>query len=138
MATAAREPMPAEAFGEKTFYLDEFRAHTLCFAVALADCERPGGFEVLGRVAGELIANDSRVIILLGTPAGPPEAATGLQRVRRRLQRFLLNDETIHYFPAASGRRRAGDCFVDLTAAGVKNGSVTLLQAVWQVLRKRP
>jgi amino-acid N-acetyltransferase len=138
MAAAARKSMPVEAFGEKTFYLEEFRAHTLCFAVALEDCERPGGFEMLGRVAGELIANDIRVIILLGTSAGPPEAATRLQRIRRRLQRFLLNEETGRHFPGGGARRRARDCFVDLTAAVVKNGPEELLQTVWQLLRKQP
>ncbi len=30
-------PMPADDFGEKEFYLDEFHSHTLCFAVSLRE-----------------------------------------------------------------------------------------------------
>jgi hypothetical protein len=69
-------PPPAEEFGEKEFYLDEFHSHTLCFAVSLRDCEQAGGFESLGRVLAELIANETRVIVLLG-----------VRRARRRPSR---------------------------------------------------
>jgi hypothetical protein len=67
MATAVEAARAAkERFEEKDFYLDEFRARTLCFAAQLSDCEPLGGFETLGRVAHELMTNDTRVIILLG------------------------------------------------------------------------
>jgi hypothetical protein len=105
--------LPAEDFGEKEFYLDEFHSHTLCFAVALRDCERPGGFESLGRVLRELVANETRVIALLGVPARGRDLPAALGRVRRRLQRLVLTEETARRFPAVRGRCRAGDPYVD-------------------------
>ena len=87
MTRAQTAPVPASEFGEKEFYLDEFHAHTLCFAVTLRDCEQPGGFESLGRVLRDLIANETRVIVLLGVPERGRDLPAELGRVRRRLQR---------------------------------------------------
>src|SRR4029453_2681510 len=82
---AQTAPVPADELGEKEFYLDEFHSHTLCFAVALRDCEQPGGFEAVGNVLRELIANETRVIVLLGVPEGERDVRSALGRVRRRL-----------------------------------------------------
>ena len=131
--------LPTEDFGEKEFYLDEFHAHTLCFAVALRDCERAGGFESLGRVLRELIANETRVIALLGVPAGGRDPAAELGRVRRRLQRLVLTEETARRFPAVRGRRSAGESFVDLSRQRVGADDLAVsLTLSWLTLRKRP
>ncbi|MFN8641928.1 MAG: hypothetical protein U0802_09820 [Candidatus Binatia bacterium] len=127
--------MPPEDFGEKEFYLDEFHSHTLCIAAALRDCERDGGFESLGRVLRELIANETRVIVLLGVGARRDVAAE-LRRVRRRLQRWVLGEDAARRFPLVRGRRRAAESFVDLGAAGEDLDAT--LSAVWLTLRKRP
>ena len=125
--------LPAETFCEKEFYLDEFHSHTLCFAVDLGDCERPGGFEALGGVLRELIANETRAIALLGVPAGR-DRPTELRRLRRRLQRWVLADDAARRFPLVRGRRSAGESFVDLSGDGVD----TALTSAWVTLRQRP
>ena len=131
--------MPAEDFGEKEFYLDEFHSHTLCFAVALRDCEQPGGFEALGRVLRELIANQTRVIVLLGVPERGRDLPAELGRVRRRLQRLVLTEDTARRFPAVRGRRSASESFADLSRRGVGDQDlVASLTTAWLTLRKQP
>ncbi len=132
---ATQSPVPADEFGEKEFYLDEFRTHTLCFAVRLTDCER-AGFAVLGEIARELIANETRVILLLGVPA-PPDARACLQRARRQLQRLVLAENTAARFPTVRGRPTLTESFVDLTAEHAPD-LTSKLEAVWQTLRARP
>ena len=136
VATRAQSaPVPPEEFGEKEFYLDEFHSHTLCVATTLRDCERNGGFESLGRVLRELIANETRVIVLLGV-AGNRDMATELRRVRRRLQRWVLGEDAARRFPLVRGRRSAAESFVDLDAAGADLDAE--LSTAWLTLRKRP
>ena len=132
-------PVPAEEFGEKEFYLDEFHSHTLCFAVTLRDCERPGGFESLGRVVRELIANETRVIVLLGVPERGRDLHAELVRVRRRLQRLVLTEETARRFPAVRGRRSASESFVDLSRDRVGEDDLAVsLTVSWLTLRRQP
>jgi N-acetylglutamate synthase-like GNAT family acetyltransferase len=132
-------PLPADEFGEKEFYLDEFHSHTLCFAVRLRDCEQPGGFESLGRVLRELIANEARVIVLLGIPASGHDLAAELSRVRRRLQRYVLSEETARRFPAVRGHRSASDSFVDLSRRRVGEDDLAVsLTVSWLTLRQQP
>lgn len=132
-------PLPAEELGEKEFYLDEFHAHTLCVAVPLRECERAGGFEALGRVVRELIANETRVILLLGMPPRGRDARAELSRVRRRLQPLVLTDETARRFPAVRGRRSASDSFVDLTRDRIgEDDLAAALTLSWLTLRKQP
>ena len=136
MATRAQSAsMPPEDFGEKEFYLDEFHSHTLCVATTLDDCDRGGGFESLGRVLRELIANETRVIVLLGVGARH-DVATALRRVRRRLQRWVLGEDAARRGPLVRGRRSAAESFVDLDAAG--DDLDAMLSAAWLTLRKRP
>jgi N-acetylglutamate synthase-like GNAT family acetyltransferase len=131
--------VPVEDFGEKEFYLDEFHSHTLCFAVALRDCERPDGFESLGRVLRELIANETRVIALLGVPERGRDLPAELARVRRRLQRLVLTDDTARRFPAVRGRRSASESFADLSRRRVgEHDLVASLTTSWLTLRKQP
>jgi amino-acid N-acetyltransferase len=131
--------LPAEDFGEKEFYLDEFHSHTLCFAVALRDCERPRGFESFGHVLRELVANETRVIALLGVPARGRDLSGALGRVRRRLQRLVLTEETARRVPAVRGRRSASDSFVDLSRRRVGEDDLAVsLTLSWLTLRKHP
>ncbi len=137
VSTRARPvALPPEDFGEKEFYLDEFHARTICVAVSLADCEQPGGFETLGDVLRDLIANETRVIALLGVP-GARDSSAALGRVRRRLQPRVLAGDALRRFPLVRGRRSAGESFVDLSqaAAALTDGA---LAEVWLILRKRP
>ncbi len=128
-----------QEFGEKGFYLDEFRTRTLCFAVFLADCERPGGFETLGTVLRELIANGTRVIVLVGVPRPRTDGAASLQSVRHQLRPYLLLDDTVGCFPTTRGQPSAADSFVDFT--GDPGGDCDFgskLELVWQTLRAGP
>jgi len=122
-----------EDLGEKDFYLDEFHSHTLCFAVPLQDCERPGGFEVLGGVLRELIANETRAIVLIGV-AARRDRATALRGVRRRLQPRVLAEDAARRFPLVRGRRSAAESFLDLGGEDVD----AALTAAWVTLRRRP
>jgi amino-acid N-acetyltransferase len=132
-------PVSAEDFGEKEFYLDEFHSHTLCFTVPLRDCDRAGGFESLGRVLRELIANETRVIVLLGVPERGTDLSAELGRVRRRLQRLVLTEETARRFPAQRGRRSASESFVDLSRRRVGEDDLGVsLTIAWLTLRKQP
>ncbi|MEO8601602.1 MAG: GNAT family N-acetyltransferase [bacterium] len=134
MATRAQSAtVPAELFGEKEFYLDEFHSHTLCFAVALEDCERPGAIESLGSVLRELIANETRAIVLLGIPKGC-DRSTELRRIRRRLQRWVLAEDAARRFPLIRGRRSASESFVDLSGRSVD----AVLTTAWVTLRRQP
>jgi len=140
MATRAQTiTIAADEFGEKEFYLDEFHARTLCFAVALTDGERPGGFESLGRVLRDLIANETRVIVLVGVPERGRDLRAELGRVRRRLQRLVLTDDTARRFPAVRGRRSASESFVDLSRQRVGADELAAsLTIAWVTLRKQP
>jgi amino-acid N-acetyltransferase len=132
-------PIPTTEFGEKDFYLDEFHARTLCFAVSLRDCERPDAFAVLGQVVRELIANETRVIVLLGVPEHACDPGAALGRVRRRLQPLVLTEETARRFPAVRGKRSASESFADLSRHGAgAAGLGELLTVAWLTLRKQP
>ena len=140
VATRAQTvPVPAAEFGEKEFYLDEFHAHTLCFAVSLRDCERPGGFEALGRVLRDLIANETRIILLVGVAERGRDLPAELARLRRRLQRQVLTEETARRFPAVRGRRSASESFVDLSRGRVGADDLAVsLSLSWLTLRRQP
>src|SRR6476659_8903947 len=60
-------------FSEKEFYLDEFRGRTLLFAVHHDG--PPDALAALGAVARDLLANDTRVLVLLGGRAAVERAA---------------------------------------------------------------
>jgi amino-acid N-acetyltransferase len=138
VATRVRSvALPPEDFGEKEFYLDEFHARTVCVAVGIGDCEQPGGFETLGDVLRDLIANETRVIALLGLPAARDTAAA-LGRLRRSLQPCVLAGDALRRFPLVRGRRSARESFVDLTQAAAGALTDGALTAVWLILRKRP
>ena len=137
MATAAeRREAAVGGFEEKDFYLDEFRAHTLCFAVALSDCEQAGGFEMLGTVVRELIANDSRVILLLGVDAEHRSAASSISGVSKRLEPFVVCEQTANRFPRKRGGRKLGHCVLDLAVGGEDAGLP--LGDFWRILRAAP
>jgi amino-acid N-acetyltransferase len=131
--------VPAEEFDEKEFYLDEFHSRTLCFAAALRDCEQPGGFESLGTVLRELIANETRVMVLLGVPERGRDLPAELARVRRRLQRLVLSEETARRFPAVRGRRTTSESFADFSRRRVGADDLTAALTVsWLTLRRQP
>lgn len=135
---APHAPLPREDFGEKEFYLDEFRARTLCFAVNVVECDRRGGFEILGGVVRELIGNGTRIVLLIAVPESVNQSAE-LRRIRRRLQSYLATEETAGFFPNARGRAGIGDSFADLSGDCLSSRTVgKKLEVAWHSLRSRP
>ena len=123
---------------EKSFYLEEFRGHTVCLAVSLHDCQADAGFEGLTAVLRELIANDSRVLLLLGVPTGTERRATLLGRLRRRLEAHLIDESTGPWFPSVRGRRSLKESMLDLSGADWQHALSAQLVPIWTTLRSRP
>jgi amino-acid N-acetyltransferase len=110
----------AVVFDEKEFYLDEFRGRTLVFAV-----HHDGGSErlrVLGEALRDMLANDTRVIVILGGAAARGKA--GLRALLRPLPPIPAVTEP----PVLS--------LGEAPAAGTIDSSFLL--AVWEVLRTSP
>lgn len=127
---------PAQEFGEKSFYLDEFRAHTLCIAASLASFERMRSLETLGDLISELVLNDTRVIVLLGVAPGD-DLPERLKQVRRRLRRVALQEKPQAWFSPAR-RRSLREAVLDFTAEAGRADLREVLGRAWRVLRRRP
>jgi N-acetylglutamate synthase-like GNAT family acetyltransferase len=131
MATR-RARASAPIFTEKEFYLDEFRGRTLLFAVHHDGAPEP--LRAVGEVARDLLANDTRVLILLGGPAARGRAAL------RAISRGLASPRSD---AAALPRpQAAGDPPVltwrDADRASTSAIPETLLLNVWRILRAGP
>jgi N-acetylglutamate synthase-like GNAT family acetyltransferase len=126
-------------FDEKSFYLEEFRAHTLCVSVSLSECERPGGFTALGKVLRDMLANETRLIVLIGSGARPATGNQAVAETRRRLRPFALSDRTAQLFPNQKGRHSLQASFVDLRVGrDLVDPDEPPVSVVWNVLRKQP
>lgn len=109
--------------GEKNFYLEEFRQRTLVLAVEAVALRRVAARRRLAGVVGELVNNQTRVVVVLGGESRDPvEVRDWLQLPpRARARRSALGgraprQDTLAWDPAAV------------------NGG---MQRVWQVLRGR-
>ena len=127
----SRRPSTA-VFSEKEFYLDEFRGRTLLFAVHHdGPAER---LRLLGEVARDLLANDTRVILLLGGAAARGRA--GLRALDRALAALPAAQA-----PLPLVQRPLMDApVVTLDAATLAAPEIpeTLLLDVWRILRAGP
>jgi len=136
---ARRHKAGGAQFDEKSFYLDEFRGRTLGFAVRLSDCRRRGGFAALGGVLRDLLANGTRLIVLLGARRVPDVETDAMREVARRLRPFTLSGPAAPLFAAARGRRSLASSFLDLRGdRAISRRDRLPVDAVWAVLRKRP
>ena len=131
MATPAERALPSvEAFDEKQFYLDEFRGHTLLFSLAAEELQRDHDYAQLANIARELLANDTRVIMMVGSAdsAHPDQV---LRRLQRRLGTALFRDEAM---PACAAAFNVvpSDAFVSPGA------DASLLRTIWTALRRDP
>jgi N-acetylglutamate synthase-like GNAT family acetyltransferase len=108
-------------FDEKEFYLDEFRGRTLVFAVHHDGA--PERLRVLGEAMRDMLANDTRVIVILGGSAARGKAGP----------RALLRP--LPALPAATEPP-----MLTLGEGTAAPGAVdaSLLLAVWDVLRASP
>jgi N-acetylglutamate synthase-like GNAT family acetyltransferase len=137
MPNVAEKPQPAiEAFDEKQFYLDEFRGHTLLFSIPVTELASDTDYERLAAMVRELLTNDTRVIMLVGTP-DQARSEQVLRRLQRRLGPLIFRDETIPLFPQ---RRARSAAFTEVSpqACATPASASSVLTAVWTTLRRGP
>ena len=123
-------------FSEKEFYLDEFRGRTLLFAVhhdaALEELHE------LAVVARDLIANDTRVLVVLGGAAAHGNAALAV--LERSLAAATPSPPSLPLSTVrlAFARKHAPAVTLSGDACGAGVVSDALLIDVWGVLRRSP
>jgi len=120
-----------DEFAEKSFYLDEFRSRSLCFSIQLADLPSPGGLADLAALIRQLIANDTRVILLLGNNGS---GAAAVRNVRRTLREQLTTGPTAARLPQHSRR----PSLAGLVRALDTEQSDQELSKLWTILRRAP
>lgn len=137
MPIPAEKPLPTvESFDEKQFYLDEFRGHSLLFAVQVEELVQDADYERLAGIVHELLINNTRVLVLVGAPdSGRGEQV--LRRLQRRLGPLIFSDQTL---PLFASRRPRSDAFLELPgdAFSAPGSATALLSTVWSVLRRGP
>jgi len=141
--TVRRMPSPAErrlpiveAFDEKQFYLDEFRGHTLLFAIAAEELSREADYEQLAAVTRALLTNDTRVLLLVScSDRGRGEQM--LRRLQRRLAPLVFRDETMPLFPQR-GARASAFSQLNPEAFTTTTGTTDTLGSIWAALRRGP
>jgi N-acetylglutamate synthase-like GNAT family acetyltransferase len=137
MTLPAPQPTRAvESFGEKQFYLDEFRGRTLLFALSAEDLAEDSDLQSLAVLVGELIRNETRVIVLVG--AAPARAADRMRRyLQRRFGALVFNED----FPTRLSRRGLRSIvFQELSPRGfaAESDAAVSLSRFWSVLRDVP
>jgi len=128
VATAGTRVPPCDdaRFGEKGFYLDEFRGQTLAVALPGATVVRYGDADSLIEAAIDLIGNGTRLLVVSSVPVGPRSAHA----------RALARIATISPRPVSSARG-AGTGNIVMSAGGRSHIPVTLLRRVWKRLREQ-
>lgn len=127
-AAARSRSRRAASLAEKSFYLDEFRGHTLCFSLRLAEAK---DLSPLLDVVRELVGNDTRLLLLLGARGRLPATVQRIARALRAASRGGTASE-----PAQTRRGRARR--EQLAAAWSWPPRVEHLTSVWQTLRHAP
>jgi N-acetylglutamate synthase-like GNAT family acetyltransferase len=122
MSRPLAERQDAEVFGEKEFYLEEFRGRSVLVAVAPEAIEHRVSLDPLAGAVADLARNDTRV--LLWWPAG----ATGERRLRAALgrARVLVRERVA----------RRGAAAVLRSAAAADGDPDALRAALWSRLRR--
>ena len=80
----------AETSNEKSFYLEEFRGHTLCISLRLADAQEDDG-KGIWELIGELVSHGVRVLALVGCT----DMDSGKRQIRRNLRKIIPSTEHI-------------------------------------------
>jgi amino-acid N-acetyltransferase len=132
-SSAPQRESVADEFGEKTFYLEEFRSQTLCFSVSARDGRGDDALERFAELLGGLIENDTRIVLLLGTDDSI--GTKDVEEIGRSLQKFLVRGEASPTLPPAVPSTSPADLLVDLSRAG---GDHQQLEQIWSRLRESP
>jgi len=122
-----------ERFDEKQFYLDEFRSKTLLFSIPADQLATSDDYEALAASVRELLANDTRVLILIDTDT-KVRSERVLGRLRRRLGRGLA--AAVQGSSAVGPRRVAA--FGQLDPRVVAANASPRMARLWTTLRRYP
>jgi N-acetylglutamate synthase-like GNAT family acetyltransferase len=137
MASPATRPLPIiEAFDEKQFYLDEFRGHTLLFAIPAEELVGESNYEQLAAATRALLTNDTRVLIVVSCADGE-RGDQILRRLQRRLAPLVFRDETMPLFPQRGARTSAFNQ-LSTDAFATPATATTTLSNIWAALRRGP
>lgn len=137
MSDGAPPPaLPAESFDEQQFYLDEFRGRTLLFAIPLEEFVGDAAYEELAVIVRTLLANDTRVIVLVSTE-GAVDAGQLTQRLQRRVASHVFRSEVRRLFPGRE-QRAAAFLALDPQAFASGAGATAALAGLWGRLRQGP
>ncbi len=98
MRAPSRNSADVVAGAEKSFYLDEFRAQTLCLSTRLRDS---AGLSEISDTVAELLANGTRIVLILGDVDGRPLPTAA---IRNKLREEILTPATAALFPQRGGR----------------------------------
>ncbi len=121
---AGRQSFPSsgvERFDEKQFYLDEFRSKTLLFSLSASQLRSAMDYERVARSTRELLANDTRVLLLIAAES-TARSEQVLRRLRHRLAEVGMD----------------GSAVISLRANLESAPSSRLVTEIWGRLRKRP
>lgn len=121
------EPTDPTDFGEKRFYLDEFRGRALLIALDASDLQDLADEGALAEVLTTLTGNRTRIILLLATHGG----GDGLRQVRQRLTGALTRDTQAPAF-------RLDLKPVEPNAFEADANTSTFIADVWESLRNGP
>jgi hypothetical protein len=108
------------SFGEKGFYLAEFRGQTLVVAVPSEAVERAADVEALGTVAADLVANGTRLLLIWGAPT-PDSRAARLAAILKRVSQAM--------------GRQLDSRVIRVPGGGKARITMPFLKRVWGVLR---
>jgi N-acetylglutamate synthase-like GNAT family acetyltransferase len=125
-----------QRFDEKEFYLDEFRGRTLLLCMPIEELGARDLFEELAAIVRELLANDTRTLLLIGTPE-THRSEPLLRRLQRRLGALIFQDDTLPLF-ADRRSRAAAFAEVDPCAFETPEGITAFVGSVWARLRRGP
>jgi amino-acid N-acetyltransferase len=136
MPQPVRRPSPLDSFDEKQFYLDEFRNKTLLFAALAEDLKSERDYDDIAAIVRALLANDTRVIVLVGSVAGQ-DGERIVARLKRRLGPMIFSED----LPGVDASRRARLLIynpIDAAAFAAEEAATALLARIWNTLRSMP
>lgn len=125
---ARQSERPPSSRAEKSFYLDEFRAHTVCFSARLG---KVGDLDQVAAVAADLIANGTRIVLVLGENPKQPTSKTAVQNL---LRDRLSEPATVGLLPVRRGRASLAGVVTRLDPK--EHGGQ--LATLWSALRTSP
>lgn len=129
-------PPPAASFDEQQFYLDEFRGRTLLFAIPFEEFAAEASYEEFAAIVRTLLANDTRVIVLVSTESAG-DTAQFAQLLRRRVAAHVFRSEVRRLFPTRE-HRHAAFVALDAEAFTTTAGCTDVLATLWSRLRYGP